>query len=712
MSRFYKVMVLVLVCAMVAVQVMAAVLRSFASLALAEPWWEAGKSTAEVPTEGVVLVRELPNLYSTSADALEILLIAESTFTNPKINGQTYTGTFVNVSVELIGVDARSVTIRHTMMEVSAPTNTTTLAALEYTQMDKNEILDVFSLTTGEKDTRALQWRNINPAQRATLYAIADSNLVSQFATGYLYVDREFKDEVNGTASFSILFQKAAWDVWSGEDIDSWTFMRRGNPGRDRASLQKTWTGIAISNALAGALAVATNTNFITSGYAVTDSSWTDNGDESANIVQMQVQTNLTSTTTSKTIAKFSTQYSTTDENMAAAVTHATNRNNGVIVTTKADLNQNGLYVNTYSTNTATADAEVRIERTITAFETNDVLTAVNETTREGAVTNTSQTAGVILTASSEETDAGVFNNELRTRTAVKGVAAASAIQEDLFNTRASARTSGATNATTPTFTSGADIVVSAQNTKDDFGLYTVSLETNTVKYVPSARVTTSITAFYAETNTVHRHTNTAATVAALTDGVIQTVTSTKDATGDYDTQILERAPAAADSYTQTNITEFGGVTVTKYHNQTSIPSADAVGTVLYTNTQVSASSVSGSKNPHGRYDATKTSQWHDDADTIGTNGVYTWRLDGPQTYRIDTWTDGKVTAWTRYWEHWNHSVQLYDTSEAAWDARSDDTSKTNSVKEVGRFSNGIYYYHTVSRGTNDQTAGYWYSAP
>jgi len=248
---------------------------------------------------------------------------------------------------------------------------------------------------TGEKDTRAFQWKNMHPDQRATLFAIADSNLVSQFATGYLYADREFKKEDNGTATFSILFYKAAWDAWSGEDIDSWTFLRYGNRGRDRATLLKTWTGIAIDDADDALNAVSTNTNFITSGYAVTDAYYTDNKDESVNVIQAQTQTGLTDMASSKSITAFGVETSKTDENMTSAIVAETNHTAGLVVITRNIVNADGFNDHTYFTNAVTADVLISTNRALGIMSDTYSYTTDNQT---NALTNAVEVTNGVIT--------------------------------------------------------------------------------------------------------------------------------------------------------------------------------------------------------------------------------------------------------------------------------------------------------------------------
>jgi len=580
-------------CMLIAPAAWANVNRSFASIALAEPWWEMGKTTDNITPGEYLIVRDLPNMDALAVDSFYLLLRAETTFSNPKIDQQTHTGTFVNVSVELMAQQDRGVLVRQTLAKVSSPTNAASLDALPDQQMDKNEILDVFSLVTGEKDTRAIQWKNINPAQRDTLYAIADSNLVSQFASGYLYADREFKKEDNGTATFSVLFQKATWDAWSGENIDSWTFLRYGNRGRDRATLTKTWTGIAIADAEGAVDDVTTNTNFITFGYAVTDAYFTDNEDESANIVQVQVQTNLADMSSTKTINAFATQTSKTDENMASAIANESSQTAGQIVTTRNSVNEDGLHNHTYSTNTATADdqvgivvesdkfitsrtitavnevaresevafvagtltttssteneygrfdnrittktaqadAEVALTTVVNAFDSNHVVTAVNEVAREAVA---GHTPGTIVTAVSRENDYGWFDNSRTTVTATKDVPSGTDIAVTKFASNTVVKVTHDDAPETAKFTAGT--TVSVRNTLDEFGEYTTAKSTSVAIADEEVGVTVAVSAF-ASNSTITAVNEVAAEtpVTSQSAGSIVTTTSTENEAGRFD---------------------------------------------------------------------------------------------------------------------------------------------------------------------------------
>ena len=580
-------MVTVCSCLLIAASSRADVNRSFASIALAEPWWEMGKTEANITPGDYLVVRELPNMDALAVDSFDLLLRAETSFTNPKVDQQAYTGTFVNVSVELLAQQDRGVTVRQTLAKVSSPTNAASLDALPDQQMDKNEILDVFSLVTGEKDTRALQWKNIHPDQRATLFAIADSNLVSQFATGYLYADREFKKEDNGTATFSILFYKAAWDAWSGEDIDSWTFLRYGNRGRDRATLLKTWTGIAIDDADDALNAVSTNTNFITSGYAVTDAYYTDNKDESVNVIQAQTQTGLTDMASSTQYKNFDVETSKTDENMASAITHGTNFTDGEIVTTRNVVNEDGLNNHTYITNTAT-----EVTGAVTVGVSGPLTTVASSTDINQTSTTTSGGGGDINTYRNTENEHGRWDVIVEERTGVAGTGTATAggplagISIDVKRNQAAAPTLGSAG-------TGANHSVSAS--LNEFGKWDTREQTTTAT-AKTGGTSTFGGPIVGETLIAKRNQAAAPSPTAGAAGTINSASYSINEFGLYDTRESVRTSTAAVGAASTSGGPLGSDALTVKRNQNAVPSlgAGSAGTI---------NNSSYSVNEFGRYD-------------------------------------------------------------------------------------------------------------
>ena len=208
-----------------------------------------------VTENGFVLIRAWPYLDNQTADTLSTTLDAVATYSGPKADNQTYAGTFVNSKVELIegnpDSDDRADTIQQSLILVSdipvdagGQESADALAALTPQITQENEILQPFALTTGEEDTLAYIYSNIDPTDRNNCIAIPDADLVSQVAnadtTGitWTYVDRKFEQLKDNTGRFTLLFKQVVWNDWSEA---SPTMTEKQNEGTEHEQLVETW---------------------------------------------------------------------------------------------------------------------------------------------------------------------------------------------------------------------------------------------------------------------------------------------------------------------------------------------------------------------------------------------------------------------------------------------------------------------------------------
>lgn len=208
-----------------------------------------------VAENGFALTRGWPFLDNQTADTLSTILDAVATYSNPKANNQTYTGTFVNSKVELIegplDSDDRADRIEQTLILVSAipadqggQESADALATLTPQITQENEILQPFALTTGEEDTVAFIYSNINPASRNNCIAIPDADLVSQIADAntsgitWTYVTRKFEQLKDNTGRFTLLFRAVGWNAW---DESSPNLTEKQNEGTEHEQLVETW---------------------------------------------------------------------------------------------------------------------------------------------------------------------------------------------------------------------------------------------------------------------------------------------------------------------------------------------------------------------------------------------------------------------------------------------------------------------------------------
>lgn len=196
----------------------------------------------DVNSNGYTLIRSWPYIDATTADTLVLTMDAVATYTNPKADQQEYAGTFVNSRVEAIegdpDTDDRAVEIRQTLIRVESPGDTSDLAGLEPIITQENELLQLFGLpeadsdsTTGEEDTITYVFKNINPANRATMMAFTDANLESSLpGAAWRYVDRVFKEEEDNTATFAVIFKKMTWAAFDETSPDLTWYTNKTTP--------------------------------------------------------------------------------------------------------------------------------------------------------------------------------------------------------------------------------------------------------------------------------------------------------------------------------------------------------------------------------------------------------------------------------------------------------------------------------------------------
>ena len=142
---------------------------------------------------------------------------------------------------------------------------------------------------------------------------------------------------------------------------------------------------------------------------------------------------------------------------------------------------------------TSTADAEVRKDKTITPFETDIILTAQHEVSRE--TEQSVQGANSVKTTSSAKNEFGRFDNSVRTRTATKDVASGTDAVVNKFEESATVKVTH-DDAAEATGVQSDGTVVSVENALDEFGEFTTAKRTRTANVDVAAGTDASIDAF------------------------------------------------------------------------------------------------------------------------------------------------------------------------------------------------------------------------
>jgi len=236
----------------------------------------------DVNLPGFTLIREWPWLNATAADTLSTTLDAIETYADPQADGQTYTGTFVNSKVEVLDDSedgVRAPRIRQTLILVATITGVGDLPS-DPIATQENEILDVLGIETGEEDTMAYIYNNLNSADasRKACMDITDGALenLANVATvspgsGWVYVDRKFNEQDDKTGKFVVIFKQVAWNAWGHDSYAAdLTEYDKAGTANEREQISKTWLRIAKGDLATAVSNMRTGTNTTpTAGYII-----------------------------------------------------------------------------------------------------------------------------------------------------------------------------------------------------------------------------------------------------------------------------------------------------------------------------------------------------------------------------------------------------------------------------------------------------------
>jgi len=155
-----------------------------------------------------------------SANAVKELVWAlnsVSSYSNPKANSATYTGTWAHSSVYALdenqrGEWSRGCTIIQTLTKVNAITTITSLSNVASRVMQTHEILKIFSLEEGEGEWLAYQWNNLSTASRiACMETLTEANLETLVPARWAFSQRDWKEQADNTAQFTVAWRTRTW---------------------------------------------------------------------------------------------------------------------------------------------------------------------------------------------------------------------------------------------------------------------------------------------------------------------------------------------------------------------------------------------------------------------------------------------------------------------------------------------------------------------
>jgi len=170
------------------------------------------------------IIREWPYIHAQSADNLVVALKAVASYTNPKVDNETYTGKFANSRVTPEQMGDRAIRIIQDLTEI---TDITAFGDLSNPLIQQNNLIWYpLRSETGEADRIVIQYRNINPASRLVcMETITDPQLkgiADGLVTGtpWVYVTRDFKVMDDNTATFFFICKDYTSDATADDDTD------------------------------------------------------------------------------------------------------------------------------------------------------------------------------------------------------------------------------------------------------------------------------------------------------------------------------------------------------------------------------------------------------------------------------------------------------------------------------------------------------------
>lgn len=220
---------------------------------------------------------------------------AQRYVSGPMVDGVEMDGDYRQLQVQCVAGRDGKPRIVQTLRRVHTLTEIKDLKELKERARStrKNEILEVFNLQTGEGDTKAWVFPDINPTAEDVCFAFSDAELVTNVSgAGWTYVDRDFR-EVPGqnVAEFVALFRKIVWQTWGHDSYaaDITEHSQNAGTANELEVIRKTWVNIRNADMTTAEGKCRTGTNVAAeSGYIIFAVHVSNNKTGSFDITQYQ----------------------------------------------------------------------------------------------------------------------------------------------------------------------------------------------------------------------------------------------------------------------------------------------------------------------------------------------------------------------------------------------------------------------------------------
>jgi hypothetical protein len=487
----------------------------------------------------VVLEREWIEVDATLADDLKAAIVAAGlTATNPKADQQAYAGAWTVGDVRIDGDDSRAVTVIQVLV-----------------LPDSAGVVSTWRPNCDSSVTRTTYFARSKAQYDAIVALYADS-------TNGVTVDiSPFRTNEQGLCDFTVTattiqprnYPNPATGVFStGQFVTKTSF-----------STEREWQQIGLTD--------DANMRAVTDSDGVLKSRQVTIADDCSKKVTTRESeaTTQTSVELVKQIEAFQTRTVETAKNETLREVAETVQTQNQVVTTTSELTETpGRFDNKREVVAGTPDAEVAKSKVIKAFETVEVLTARNETTREAAPAT--QTAGTIVKTRSEKNALGSFDNEIETTAVTADADVINQRQVTQFEdlTVLTARNEATREAPITSVTDGK--IVKTSSEKNDAGRYDNTREERLAVADADVGKEKRITSFDVTTTETARNEVTAETEQTdFSAGQIKTTKSVKNDAGRFDNSVETVATVSdADVENEHVLTTFEERTVETARNE------------------------------------------------------------------------------------------------------------------------------------------------